>query len=98
MVAPRALLCLGNPDYEWLADESGYVSVQGGATGVGDIWNSRSVRSSIVADHGHCLLPEQQYPEVEAFIDKFLLGDHNANTRVEIHPYPEVDHAKWVDW
>lgn len=26
MVAPRALLCLGNPDYEWLADESGYVS------------------------------------------------------------------------
>jgi hypothetical protein len=26
MVAPRALLVLGNPDYEWLADESGYVS------------------------------------------------------------------------
>ena len=26
MVAPRALLVLGNPDFEWLADESGYVS------------------------------------------------------------------------
>lgn len=26
MVAPRALLVLGNPDYVWLADESGYVS------------------------------------------------------------------------
>lgn len=24
MVAPRALLCLGNTDYEWRADESGY--------------------------------------------------------------------------
>ena len=24
MVAPRALLVLGNPDYVWLADESGH--------------------------------------------------------------------------
>src|SRR5690606_5504614 len=28
LVAPRALLVLGNPDYEWLADESGYVSAR----------------------------------------------------------------------
>jgi len=98
MVAPRALLCLGNPDYEWLADESGYVSCKAAQR----VWETFGIPDrfgfSIVADHGHCLLPEQQYPEVEAFIDKFLLGDHNANTRVEIHPYPEVDHAKWVDW
>ena len=26
MVVPRALLVLGNPDYEWLAEESGYIS------------------------------------------------------------------------
>jgi len=26
LVAPRALLVFGNPDYEWLADEAGYVS------------------------------------------------------------------------
>lgn len=26
LVCPRALLVLGNTDYEWLADESGYIS------------------------------------------------------------------------
>jgi len=73
--------------------------VQGGATGVGRHLEfligsgSPSWQITVTASW-----PEQQYPEVEAFIDKFLLGDHNANTRVEIHPYPEVDHAKWVDW
>jgi len=40
MVAPRALLCLGNPDYEWLADESGYVSCKAAQRVSGDIWNS----------------------------------------------------------
>ena len=29
---------------------------------------------SIVNGHGHCQLPESQFPEVAAFIDKFLLG------------------------
>ena len=35
MVAPRALLVLGNPDYEWLADESGYVSCRAAHTRFG---------------------------------------------------------------
>jgi hypothetical protein len=29
---------------------------------------------SILGGHPHCMLPESQYPEVEAFLDKFLLG------------------------
>lgn len=38
---------------------------------------------SIVGGHPHCMLPESQYPEVEAFIDKFLLGK-NVMTNYEI--------------
>ena len=34
---------------------------------------------SIVDGHGHCQLPESQWPEVQAFIDKFLL-DRDADT------------------
>ena len=74
MIAPRALLCLGNPDYEWLADESGYVSSKAAKK----VWETFGIADrfgfSIVADHGHCMLPEVQQPEVEAFLDKFLLG------------------------
>ncbi|MDD4486314.1 MAG: hypothetical protein PHG62_06285 [Proteiniphilum sp.] len=98
MIAPRALLVLGNPDYEWLADESGYVSCKAAQR----VWESFGIADrfgfSIVADHGHCILPEVQQPEVEAFLDRFLLGDEHVDTQVETHPYPEVDFAKWVQW
>jgi (4-O-methyl)-D-glucuronate---lignin esterase len=98
LVAPRALLVLGNPDYEWLADESGYVSSAAAlkvweAFGIGDRFGY-----SIVAGHPHCGLPDVQRPEVEAFVDKFLLGDVAANTAVRIHPYDTVDAGRWTDW
>ena len=74
MVCPRALLLLGNPDYEWLADASMLVSAQAAKKvwerfGIGD-----RMGWSIVYGHGHCQLPERQFPEVQAFIDRFLLG------------------------
>ncbi|MCK3684693.1 dockerin-like protein [Maribellus sp. YY47] len=97
MVAPRALLCLGNPDYEWLADESGYVSCQAAKR----VWETFGIPDrfgfSIVANHPHCQLPDVQRPEVEAFVDKFLLGDATVNTNVAVHPFPEVDYAKWTE-
>lgn len=98
LVAPRALLVLGNPDYEWLADESGYVSCRAAH----EVWKSFGVGDrfgfSIVDGHGHCQLPDEQRPEVEAFIDKFLLGDTSANTDVQVHSFESVDHEKWYEW
>lgn len=73
MVCPRALLILGNPDYKWLADRSAWVSAQAAR----QVWQQFGIEDrmgySIVGGHPHCVLPESQYPEVEAFIDKFLL-------------------------
>ncbi len=73
MICPRALLLLGNPDYEWLADESMLVSAQAAKKvwerfGIGDRMNW-----SIVGGHGHCQLPESQWPIVQSFIDTYLL-------------------------
>lgn len=74
MVFPRALLVLGNPDYKWLADESARQSVEAASK----VWETFGVSDrlgiSIVAGHGHCQLPESQFPIVEEFIDKFLCG------------------------
>ena len=54
---------------------------------------------SIVADHMHCMLPESQYPEVEAFVDKFLLGKQEVNTLVtKADMYKDVDYLKWMPW
>ena len=98
MVAPRALLVLGNPDYEWLAEESGYVSCRAAH----EVWKAFGVPDrfgfSIVAGHGHCQLPKSQYPEVEAFVGKFLLGDMKADTNVMKSPYDYVDYSRWFHW
>ncbi|WP_051651838.1 hypothetical protein [Prevotella sp. P6B1] len=79
LVCPRALLLLGNPDYKWLADEAMLVS----AKAAKKVWERFGIADrmgwSVVGGHGHCQLPECQWPEVLAFIDKFLLGK-DANT------------------
>ena len=80
MVCPRALLLLGNPDYTWLSDAAMLPSAQAARKvwerfGIGD-----RMGWSIVGGHGHCQLPERQFPEVQAFIDRFLL-DRQADTR-----------------
>ena len=99
LIAPRALLVLGNPDYEWLAEESNYVSCQAARK----VWEAFGIEDrmgfSIVADHMHCMLPESQYPEVEAFVDKFLLGKQEVNTLVtKADMYKDVDYLKWMPW
>ena len=80
LVCPRALLLLGNPDYKWLADDAMLVS----AKAAKKVWERFGIADrmgwSIVGGHGHCQLPECQWPEALAFIDKFLLGkDTNTN-------------------
>lgn len=99
LIAPRALLVLGNPDYEWLAEESNYVSCQAARK----VWETFGIEDrmgfSIVADHMHCMLPESQYPEVEAFVDKFLLGKQEVDTHVtKADMFKEVDYLKWMPW
>lgn len=98
LVAPRALLVLGNPDFVWLADESGYVSCRAAH----QVWEAFDVPDrfgfSIVGGHGHCQLPNSQLPEVEAFVEAYLLGDTTANTGVTTHSYQTVDHARWTQW
>lgn len=101
MVCPRALLMLGNPDYKWLCDSSAYVSMNAAKKvwdrfGIGD-----RMGYSIVAGHGHCQLHPDQYPEVEAFLDKFLLGNDSISTvDVAIAPGMKnvIDLTPWIQY
>ena len=102
MVCPRALLVLGNTDYRWLADESAYVSLNAARK----VWEKLGIADrmgySINGGHMHCQLPESQYPEVEAFIDKFLLGKTDVDTKdILIAPQEfkeKVDLSKWIKY
>ncbi|MCA9061211.1 MAG: hypothetical protein KDA85_22010, partial [Planctomycetaceae bacterium] len=75
----------------------GYVSCRAAhevwkAFGVGDRFGF-----SILGGHGHCRLPDDQRPEVEAFVDRFLLGVTNVDTNVTKHPFDDVNHEQWYD-
>ena len=69
LVCPRALLLLGNPDYKWLADESMRVSAEAASK----VWQHFGIADrfacDIVGGHGHCQLPQSQFPIVERFLD-----------------------------
>jgi len=97
MIAPRALLVTGNPNYEWMADESGHVA----SKAAHEVWKAFGIPDrfgfSIVGGHDHCLLPESQRPAIEAFVDKFLLGDTTVNTDIATSPFhPDVE--RWISW
>lgn len=85
MVCPRALLLLGNPDFKWLADDAMLVS----AKAAKKVWERFGIANrmgwSIVGGHGHCQLPERQWPEVQAFIDRFLLGRETDTNDIRIY-------------
>lgn len=98
MVAPRALLVTGNTDFFWLSNPSCYVS----ARAAHEVWKQFGVADRfgfyIDGGHGHCAIPATQRPAIEAFVDKFLLGNTSVNTDIQVHPYPNVDYQRWYSW
>jgi hypothetical protein len=98
MVAPRALLIIGNPSQVWLAEESGYTSSRAAKL----VWDNFGISDrmgfSFVTDHDHCALPASQRPEVGAFVDKFLLGYDTVNTNVSTNQYDYVVPEYWTEW
>lgn len=98
MIAPRALLVLGNPDMEWLADESGYV----GCMAAYEVWKALGVPErfgfSKVGGHFHCQLPNSQRSDVAAFVDKFLLNKDSTDTNIMIHPGYTTSLSTWIPW
>lgn len=98
LIAPRALLVFGNPDYEWLADESGYVSCVA-ARKVWDFFGiSDRMGYSFQDGHMHCMLPPEQYPELEAFVDRFLLGLDVPTDCTKAPMFENVDTDRWMPW
>jgi hypothetical protein len=88
MVAPRALLETGNTEFYYLSNGSNYVSSRAtqriyNALGIGDRFGFY-----IDGNHNHCAtLPAESTP-IQAFVNKFMLGQAGTNTDVEVYPNP----------
>ena len=100
MIAPRAVIALGNRDYEWLGDESGYKSINAAR----EVWKAMGIEDRIgfdfTAGHGHCQAPQSQQDSVTAFVDRFLKGQ-DADTNILIDPPSDgfdLDYTNVIDW
>jgi len=100
MIAPRATIILGNDDYEWLGDESGYKSTIAAI----EVWKALGVRDHIGYDftsgHAHCMAPATQVASVKTFVDRFLKGG-TGSPNVAIKPPStkfNLDTTSVIDW
>lgn len=98
MVAPRALLVTGNTNFEWLANPSCYVSSRTAHKVYQTFGIADRFGFYIDGGHDHCNIPLSQKPAIEAFVDRFLLGDTTANTYITVHPYDYIDYSRWYEW
>jgi hypothetical protein len=99
MVAPRGLFVLDNTDMMWLGADSSFTD----AVAAAEIWTAlgapEAMGASQVGGHPHCSeLPSAQIAELGAFIDKFLLDKHDANTQVLRSDRTTPDRARWISW
>jgi len=85
MIAPRAVIILGNPGYDWLGDESGYKSTMAAV----EIFKAMGVADHIGYDftggHSHCGPPATQVQSVATFVNRFLKGT-STTSNVAIKP------------
>lgn len=100
MIAPRAIVAMGNQDYEWLGDESGWKSINAAR----EVWKALGVEAHIgfdfTSNHTHCSAPASQVASAKAFVDKFLKGQ-TANTAIVVQPQGgnfDLDFKKSIDW
>jgi len=100
MVAPRAILALGNQDYEWLGDESGWRSINAAK----EVWKALGVEDRIgfdfTSNHTHCAAAASQVSSANAFVERFLKGQE-ADTAIAIEPQEgdfDLDFRTSIDW
>lgn len=103
MVAPRGLLILDNTDYQWL----GVNSVATGAAAVQPVYQALGVPDNVGfanSGHSHCSPNSAEGAYVNAFVQKFLLGQNtstkvwNVSKQAYGSSTATVDKAKWIDW
>ena len=100
LVAPRGLLTIDNPSFEWL----GNISSWGGALAGRLVYTALGVEDRMgitqLGGHGHCQLPYAQNGDVERYVQRFLLHQQDVNTTLvyKDRDYPEFSLSDWVNW
>ncbi|KAG8953858.1 hypothetical protein FRC04_001488 [Tulasnella sp. 424] len=101
LVAPRAIVSYENTDYVWLSPLASYGCQNAART----VWQALGVPDNIgfeqVGGHSHCAWPSSLTPTLNAFFNKFLLGQSvstsywSTNNQFNGRTWTA---ANWIDW
>jgi hypothetical protein len=101
LVAPRALLLVENT-IDWLGPLSTYTD----SVAANTVWQALGIADHMgysenggAGGHTHCQFPAAQQPDVDAFVQKFLVGGGTASTAIlKQDDNLMYDTAKWQPW
>jgi hypothetical protein len=98
LVAPRPILIIEN-NILWLGPQSSWTD----ANAAHMIWQALGVPDmmgySLTNTHNHCAFPASQQPEVDAYVQKFLVGGGVGNTNIMRNdPGVVFDQRMWLNW
>jgi hypothetical protein len=74
MIAPRAVIILGNDGYDWLGDESGYKSTMAALQVFTALGVPNNIGYDFTSNHAHCSAPTTQQNSINTFVTRFLKG------------------------
>jgi hypothetical protein len=98
LVAPRALLVIEN-NILWLGPQSSWTGANTGRRIFEALGISDRMGYSLTTEHGHCSFPSSQQAEVNAFVQKFLVGGGTGNTNVMRNdPGVPFNQGMWINW
>jgi hypothetical protein len=96
MIAPRAVLVLGNSDYPWLCDYSGYVSTAAASK----VWDKFGIsdRFGYVFEggHPHCMACDSENDAVKRFVEKFLFNKPSDTNIRKADEFKDTDMNRWI--
>lgn len=98
LVAPRALYSTGNTDFLWLGAQSSFDCMATARRVFAALGAEDRHGFSQVGGHAHCRFPQEQGPEIQAFYQRFLLGDDAVGTDVFRTTGNWSYNATWAPW
>jgi hypothetical protein len=97
LVAPRGMLVIEN-NIDWLGPQSTYPCMKAASL----IWQALGASDNFgyseTTPHSHCAFPSSQTAVLNAFINKFLLGQSTSTSGIMQTDQTSVNPASWINW
>jgi hypothetical protein len=99
LCAPNALLFIDNTTHYWLCPIASWTT----GNAAHKVWEALGIPDKMgysgVGGHNHCAFLASQQPDVNAYVQKFLVGGGTADTNI-MHNDGGLtfDEVRWIDW